>query len=170
MSQESRTKWNTKIFFFSSSVTSFSCLEWTGYAPTLWKLNPGSTVSYSAVWVYPLWLFSRGWSSPAILPPQDQTENLMVKSPTLQPLNHVVDEISCQNVSIYAQGILNYQGNLKIQNFKICKDQESNSGQDLLVVCVTRRLIPLDHVGLLFSAQIWKYKLERTWSCQSYKF
>ncbi len=31
-------------------------------------------------------------------------------------------------VYIYAQGILNYQGNSKIQNFKNCKDQELNSG------------------------------------------
>ncbi len=90
---------------------------------------------------------------------------LTVNSPTQQPINHVVDEISCQNVSIYAQGILNYQGNSKIQNCKIAKIR--NRTQDLLVVCVAKRLIPLDHIGLLFSAQIGKYKLERTSSCQS---
>ncbi len=129
MSQESRTKWITKFLFFFS-VTSFSCLWVTGYA----SHSESSTQvqwlaqSYSTVWVYPLWLASLGWSSPAILPPQDRTENLTVNSPTLQPLNHVVDEISCPNVSIYAQGILNYQGNSEIKNLKNCIDQELNWG------------------------------------------
>ena len=108
---------------------------------------------------HPLRLASRGWSSPAILPPQDWTENLTVNSPTLQPLNHVVDEISCQNVSIYAQGILNYQGNSKIQNFKIYKDQELNSGSSGCLCHQTPYPTRLSvHIQ---EQQIWKYKLER---------
>ncbi len=65
---------------------------------------------------HPLWLASRGWSSPAILPPQDWTENLTVNSPMLQPTEPMVDEISCQNVSIYAQVSQTIKG---IQKFKI---------------------------------------------------
>ncbi len=144
------------IIFMSISV--WLCL-------TLWQLNPGSMVSYSTVWVYPLWLASLGWSSPAILPPQDQTENLTVNSPTLQPLNHVVDEISCPNVSIYAQGILNYQGNSEIQNSKICIDQELNwESPGCLCHHMTYTTRPKVHIQ---EQQIWKYKLEQTSSCQS---
>ncbi len=166
MSQESRTKWNTKIFFFLLLWHHFHV--WSELAmPQHSMLNPGSTVSYSAVWVYPLWLASRGWSSPAILPPQDRTENLTVNSPTLQPLNHVVDEIPSQNVSIYAQGILNYQGNSKIQNLKICIDQELNWGSPGFLCHQTLYTTrPKVHIS---EQQMWKYKLERASSCQSYK-
>ena len=148
------------VFF---SETSFSCLsDWL--CLTLWKLNPDSTVSYSAVWVYPLRRASRGWSSPAILPPQDWTENLTANSPTLQPLNHVVDEISCQNVPRYAQGILNYQGNSKNQNLKICIDQELNWGSPGCLCHQTPYTTrPKVHIS---EQQIWKFKLEQrsSWS------
>ncbi len=124
-------------------------------------------VSYSSVWVYPLWLASLGRSSPAILLPQDWTENLTVYSPTLQPLNHVVDEISSQNVPIYAQGILNYQGNSKIQYLKNCIDQELNWGSPgCLCHQMTYTTRPKVHIS---QQQMWKYKLERASSCQSKK-
>ncbi len=45
MSQEAGTSGNTKIFVFFSE-TSFSCLS-NWLCLTFWKLNPGSTVSYS---------------------------------------------------------------------------------------------------------------------------
>jgi hypothetical protein len=49
---------NSIINFFSE--TSFSCLsDWV--CLTLSNLNPGSTVSYSAVWVYPLSTRLQGW-------------------------------------------------------------------------------------------------------------
>ncbi len=44
-----------------------------------------------------------------------------------EPLNYNGCDYFSPNVSIYAQGILNYQGNSKIQKFKICIDQELNS-------------------------------------------
>ncbi len=106
----------------------------------------------------------QGWPVLAFCIPQDWTENLMVSSPTLQPLNHVVDQISCQNVSIYAQSILNYQGNSKIQKSKICIDQELNWGSSgCLCHHMTQTTRPKIHIQ---EQLIWKFKLEQnsSWS------
>ena len=91
----------------------------TGYASHSESSTQGSMVSYSTGLVYPLWLASRGWSSPAILPPQDWTENLTINSPTLQPLNQVADGISCQNVSIYCPWWPRTSKKFKNSKFKI---------------------------------------------------
>ena len=119
-------------FIFSWDIIFMSMSDWL--CLTLWKLNPGSTVSYAAVWVYPLWLASWGWSSPTILPPQDWTGNLTVNSPTLQPLNQVADEISCLMCLYIAQDVPGLQENSKIKNLNFV-----NIGirtQYLDVVCV----------------------------------
>ncbi len=115
-------------------------------------------------WVYPLSLASQGWSSPAILSPQDRTENLTSNSPTLQPLNHVVDEPSCQNVSIYAQAILNYQRISKIQNWKFWPCQELNQCHQGLTPSY-RRLKHLTTSALNMNSKS-EYTLEQTPSCQ----
>ena len=128
----SRNKWNTKNLF--SPETSFSCLWVTGYASHSESSTQGSMGSYATVLVYPLQLASRGWSSPAILPPQDWTENLTVNSPTLQPLNQVADEISCLMCLYIAQDVPGLQENSKIKNLNFV-----NIGirtQYLGVVCV----------------------------------
>jgi hypothetical protein len=65
----------------------------------------------------PLQLASRGWSSPAILPTWDWTENLTVNSPTPTPTKpKVVVIISCQNLFIYPRISQDFKG---IQKFKI---------------------------------------------------
>ena len=133
----SRNKWNTKISFFSLRQTE----EGEGDVHECYSILSGHPLTLHE---HPLLLASRGWSSPAILPPQEWTENLTVNSPTLQPLNHVVDEISCQNVSIYAQVSQTIKG---IQKFKISKFAKiRNRTQDLLVVCVTKRLTQLGYL------------------------
>ena len=67
-----------------------------------------------------------------------------------------------------ADDVPGLQENSKIQNLNFVKIR--NWTQYLVVFSVTKRLIPLDHIGLLFSAQIWKYKLEQISSCQLYQF
>ena len=128
----SRSKWNPKKKKFSE--TSFSCLWVTGYASHSESSTQSSMGSYSTVLAYPLRLASPGWSSPAILPPQDWTENLTVNSPTLQPLNQVADEISCLMCLYIAQDVPGLQENSKIKNLNFV-----NIGirtQYLVVVCV----------------------------------
>ena len=121
----SRNKWNTKNLF--SPETSFSCLSDWLCLNTLKAQHRVQWVATPTVLVYPLQLTSRGWSSPAILPPQDWTENLKVNSPTLQPLNQVADGISCQNVSIYCPWWPRTSRKLKNQKFKFCKYRDLNS-------------------------------------------
>ena len=84
-------------------------------------------VATPTVLVYPLRLASLGWSSPAILPPQDWTENLTVNSPTLQPLTHSGWWFFVSNVSIYCPGCPRTSRKFKNQKFKFCKYRDSNS-------------------------------------------
>ena len=116
MSQEAGTSGISKFCFFSE--TSFSCLWVTGYASTLkahvrvqWVISP---LSFHAHFV----LACKGGQSlhSALCRIKLRTSRLTAQC--FQPLNNVVDEISCQNVSIYAQGILNYQENSKKSKFK----------------------------------------------------
>ncbi len=76
------------------------------------------TVSYSAVWVYPLYTRLQGWPVLAFCTLRVRTENLTVNSPTLQPLNHVVDEFSVQMMVYMPQNILKPHRN---RNLKIKK-------------------------------------------------
>ena len=124
MSQEAGTSGTPK---FNFSLRHHFHVWVTGYASHSESSTQGSMGSYATVLVYPLQLASRGWSSPAILPPQDWTENLTVNSPTLQPLNQAADEISCQNVSIYCPGCPRTSRKFKNQKFKFCKYRDSNS-------------------------------------------
>ena len=113
-------------FIFSWDIIFMSMSDWL-CLNTLKAQHRVQWVATPTVLVYPLWLASLGWSSPAILPPQDWTENLTVNSPTLQPLNQVADGISCQNVSIYCPGCPRTSRKFKNQKFKFCKYRDSNS-------------------------------------------
>jgi len=112
-------------FIFSWDIIFMSMSDWL-CLNTLKAQHRVQWVATPTVLVYPLQLASRGWSSPAILPPQDWTENLTVNSPTLQPLNQAADEISCQNVSIYCPGCPRTSRKFKNQKFKFCKYRDSN--------------------------------------------
>jgi hypothetical protein len=119
-------------FVFSWNIIFMS--EWLAMPHTLKAQHRVQWVATPTVLVYPLWLASRGWSSPAILPPQDWTGNLTVNSPTLQPLNQVADEISCLMCLYIAQDVPGLQENSKIKNLNFV-----NIGirtQYLDVVCV----------------------------------
>ncbi len=125
MSQEAGTSGTRKIYF--SLRHHFHVYEWLAMPHTLKAQHRVQWVATPTVLVYPLRLASRGWSSTAILPPQDWTGNLTVNSPTLQPLNQVADGISCQNVSIYCPGCPRTSRKLKNSKFKFCKYRDSNS-------------------------------------------
>ena len=132
MSQEAGTSGTPKIYFLLRHH--FHVYEWLAMPQHSESSTQGSMGSYATVLVYPLQLASRGWSSPAILPPQDWTENLTVNSPTLQPLNQVADEISCLMCLYIAQDVPGLQENSKIKNLNFV-----NIGirtQYLVVVCV----------------------------------
>ena len=120
-------------FIFSWDIIFMSMSDWL-CLNTLKAQHRVQWVATPTVLVYPLRLASRGWSSPAILPPQDWTENLTVNSPTLQPLNQVADEISCLMCLYIAQDVPGLQENSKIKNLNFV-----NIGirtQYLVVVCV----------------------------------
>ena len=120
-------------FIFSWDIIFMSMSDWL-CLNTLKAQHRVQWVATPTVLVYPLQLASRGWSSPAILPPQDWTENLTVNSPTLQPLNQVADEISCLMCLYIAQDVPGLQENSKIKNLNFV-----NIGirtQYLGVVCV----------------------------------
>lgn len=120
-------------FIFSWDIIFMSMSDWL-CLNTLKAQHRVQWVATPTVLVYPLQLASRGWSSPAILPPQDWTENLTVNSPTLQPLNQVADEISCLMCLYIAQDVPGLQENSKIKNLNFV-----NIGirtQYLVVVCV----------------------------------
>ena len=123
MSQEAGTSGTPKFYF---SLRHHFHVWVTGYASHSESSTQGSMGSYSTVLVYPLRLASRGWSSPAILPPQDWTENLTVNSPTLQPLTHRGWWFFVSNVSIYCPGCPWTSRKFKNQNFKFCKYLDSN--------------------------------------------
>jgi hypothetical protein len=123
-------------FVFSWNIIFMSGINWSDWLclNTLKAQHRVQWVATPTVLVYPLQLASRGWSSPAILPPQDWTENLTVNSPTLQPLNQVADEISCLMCLYIAQDVPGLQENSKIKNLNFV-----NIGirtQYLGVVCV----------------------------------
>jgi hypothetical protein len=120
-------------FIFSWDIIFMSMSDWL-CLNTLKAQHRVQWVATPTVLVYPLRLASRGWSSPAILPPQDWTGNLTVNSPTLQPLNQVADEISCLMCLYIAQDVPGLQENSKIKNLNFV-----NIGirtQYLDVVCV----------------------------------
>jgi hypothetical protein len=120
-------------FIFSWDIIFMSMSDWL-CLNTLKAQHRVQWVATPTVLVYPLRLASRGWSSPAILPPQDWTGNLTVNSPTLQPLNQVADEISCLMCLYIAQDVPGLQENSKIKNLNFV-----NIGirtQYLGVVCV----------------------------------
>ena len=120
-------------FIFSWDIIFMSMSDWL-CLNTLKAQHRVQWVATPTVLVYPLQLASRGWSSPAILPPQDWTGNLTVNSPTLQPLNQVADEISCLMCLYIAQDVPGLQENSKIKNLNFV-----NIGirtQYLAVVCV----------------------------------
>ena len=120
-------------FIFSWDIIFMSMSDWL-CLNTLKAQHRVQWVATPTVLVYPLQLASRGWSSPAILPPQDWTGNLTVNSPTLQPLNQVADEISCLMCLYIAQDVPGLQENSKIKNLNFV-----NIGirtQYLVVVCV----------------------------------
>ena len=120
-------------FIFSWDIIFMSMSDWL-CLNTLKAQHRVQWVATPTVLVYPLRLASRGWSSPAILPPQDWTGNLKVNSPTLQPLNQVADEISCLMCLYIAQDVPGLQENSKIKNLNFV-----NIGirtQYLVVVCV----------------------------------
>jgi hypothetical protein len=120
-------------FIFSWDIIFMSMSDWL-CLNTLKAQHRVQWVATPTVLVYPLRLASRGWSSPAILPPQDWTGNLTVNSPTLQPLNQVADEISCLMCLYIAQDVPGLQENSKIKNLNFV-----NIGirtQYLVVVCV----------------------------------
>ena len=101
-------------FIFSWDIIFMSMSDWL-CLNTLKAQHRVQWVATPTVLVYPLQLASRGWSSPAILPPQDWTENLTVNSPTLQPLNQVADEISWLMCLYIAQDVPGLQENSKIK-------------------------------------------------------
>ena len=113
-------------FFLKHHFHVWDKLEWLAMPHTLKAQHRVQWVATPTVLVYPLQLASRGWSSPAILPPQDWTENLMVNSPTLQPLNHSGWWNFMSNVSIYCPGCPRTSRKFKNQKFKFCKYRDSN--------------------------------------------
>ena len=125
MSQEAGTSGISKFCFFSE--TSFSCLWVTSYASTLkahvrvqWVISP---LSFHAHFV----LACKGGQSlhSALCRIELRTSRLTAQR--FQPLNHVADGISCQNVSIYCPGCPRTSREFKNSKFKFCKDQGSNS-------------------------------------------
>ncbi len=129
-------------FVFSWNIIFMSGIYWSELViPQHWSSTQGSMGSYSTVLVYPLWLASRGWSSPAILPPQDWTENLTVNSPTLSTTKPSGWWYFMSECGI-AQDVQDFK---KFQKFKIQIFVNIRiRTQYLVVVCVAKRLIPLD--------------------------
>ncbi len=120
---------------------------------TLWKLNPGSTVSYSAVWVYPLCTRLQGWPVLAFCTPQDRTGNLTINSVSMEMCVYI------------PQNVPKPERNWNFEISKNWPSQELNSGSPVypchLWSLTTRPLVDsLEH-------QKWIYKLDLTSSCQS---
>ena len=74
----------------------------------------------------PLQLASRGWSSPAILPTWDRTENLTVNSPTPTPTKPRWLWLFHVRMCLYIPGYPRTSREFKNLKFKFCIDQESN--------------------------------------------
>ena len=76
-------------FIFSWDIIFMSGINWSDWLclNTLKAQRRVQWVATPTVLVYPLRLASRGWSSPAILPTWDRTNNRKVISPTPSPLN-----------------------------------------------------------------------------------
>jgi hypothetical protein len=101
----------------------------------------GSMVSYATVPACPLQPASRGWSSPAILPTWDRTNNRKVISPTPSPLNQRGDVFSVQIHVYIPLNMWKCHRNWKNWNFKnmTLPGIEPRSSVSLLA------LLPLNH-------------------------
>jgi hypothetical protein len=111
-------------FVFFSVETSFSCLDWIVYMPHHSKLNTGSMIGYSAVWVYPLRTHLQGLIKSlhsALSRIELRTSRL-----TVQRYNHKTKWLMICHVRmcLYTPGYPRTSRESKNSKFKICLDQE----------------------------------------------